>query len=29
MLKRNKKAILKASTIEKYMHAVNNALAEY
>lgn len=29
MLKRNKKAILKASTIEKYMYAVNSALAEY
>ncbi len=29
MLKRDKKAILKASTIEKYMYAVNNALAEY
>ena len=29
MLKRDKKAILKAATIEKYMHAVNNALAGY
>ena len=26
MLKRDKKAILKATTIEKYMHAVNNGL---
>ena len=29
MLKRNKKAILKATTIEKYLQAVNDALAEY
>lgn len=29
MLKRDKKAILKATTIEKYMYAVNCALAEY
>lgn len=29
MIKRDKKAILKANTIEKYMHAVNNGLAEY
>ena len=29
MLKRDKKAILKATTIEKYMHAVNDALANY
>lgn len=29
MLKRDKKAILKATTIEKYMQAVNDALAEY
>ncbi len=29
MLKRNKKAILKATTIEKYMNAVNNGLAGY
>ncbi len=29
MLKREKKVILKATTIEKYMHAVNEALANY
>lgn len=29
MLKRDKKAILKATTIEKYLQAVNDALAEY
>ncbi len=29
MLKRNKKAILKSTTIEKYMIAVNEGLAEY
>lgn len=29
MPKRDKKAILKASSIEKYMHAVNDALANY
>ena len=29
MLKRDKKAILKATTIDKYMHAVNEALANY
>lgn len=29
MLKRDKKAILKATTIEKYMQAVNDALANY
>ena len=29
MLKRDKKAILKATTIEKYMHAVSDALANY
>lgn len=29
MLKRDKKAILKATTIEKYMYAVNEALANY
>jgi tRNA-dihydrouridine synthase len=29
MLKRNKKAILKATTIEKYMDAVNEGLANY
>ena len=29
MLKRNKKAILKATTIEKYMNAVNEGLANY
>ena len=29
MLKRDKKAILKATTIEKYMSAVSNALASY
>lgn len=29
MIKRDKKAILKAVSIEKYMHAVNDALANY
>ena len=29
MLKRDKKAILKATTIDKYMHAVNEGLANY
>ena len=29
MLKRDKKAILKATTIDKYMHAVNDGLANY
>jgi hypothetical protein len=29
MLKRDKKAILKATTIEKYMNAVNDGLAGY
>ncbi len=29
MLKRNKKAILKATTIDKYIHAVNEGLAGY
>ena len=29
MLKRDKKAILKATTIEKYMNAVNEGLANY
>ena len=29
MLKRDKKAILKATSIDKYMHAVNDALANY